>query len=96
VARADHFEQLAVRRLIEDMLSEQCALSSAITASAPPDAGDNNDSARAAVEAWVRDREEQVRRAVRTVDEVEQAGGGWSFAKLTIANASLRELANAA
>jgi glutamate dehydrogenase len=42
------------------------------------------------------EREELVRRAMRTVDEVEQSGGGWSFAKLTIANASLRELVSAA
>jgi glutamate dehydrogenase len=27
------------------------------------------------------------------VEEVEASGGGWSFAKLTIANAALRELA---
>jgi len=36
-------------------------------------------------------------RAVRNaVDEIEQAGGGWSFAKLTIVNAALRELVAAA
>jgi glutamate dehydrogenase len=29
------------------------------------------------------------------VEEVERASGGWSFAKLTIANAALRELAAA-
>ena len=92
VSRGDHFEALAVRRLIEDMLSEQCALTRAVTAAAPPQAGDSNDSAREAVESWIAQREELVRRATRTVDEVEQSGGGWSFAKLTIANASLREL----
>jgi glutamate dehydrogenase len=85
-----------VRRLIEDMLSEQCALTRAVTAAAPPQAGDTSDSAREAVESWMAEREELVRRAMRTVDEVEQSGGGWSFAKLTIANASLRELVSAA
>jgi glutamate dehydrogenase len=96
VSRGDHFEALAVRRLIEDMLSEQCALTRAITAAAPPQAGDSSDSAREAVESWIADREELVRRATKTVDEVEQSGGGWSFAKLTIANASLRELVSSA
>jgi glutamate dehydrogenase len=36
-----------------------------------------------------------VRSAKRTVEDIENAGGGWTFAKLTIANAALRELANA-
>jgi glutamate dehydrogenase len=29
------------------------------------------------------------------MEEVEKAPGGWTFAKLTIANAALRELASA-
>jgi glutamate dehydrogenase len=93
VARGDHFERLAVRRLIEDMLAEQRALTEAVISSAPPHAGDSNESARAAVEGWISGREAQARRALRNVEEVEASGGGWSFAKLTIANAALRELA---
>ena len=40
----------------------------------------------------------QIRHAVacRTVDEIESGGGPWTFAKLTIANAALRELASEA
>jgi glutamate dehydrogenase len=34
-----------------------------------------------------------VQAARRTLDEIEGAGGEWSFAKLTIAHAALRELA---
>jgi glutamate dehydrogenase len=30
------------------------------------------------------------------VDEIEQSGAGWTFAKLTIANATIRDLASAA
>ncbi|MBW3558849.1 MAG: NAD-glutamate dehydrogenase [Proteobacteria bacterium] len=93
VARSDHFERLAVRRLIEDMLAEQSALAAAVLAEAPPEAGASNEAARAAVEAWIAGREAQTRRALRNVEEVEASGGGWSFAKLTIANAALRELA---
>ena len=33
--------------------------------------------------------------ARKAVEEIEAAGGAWSFAKLTIANAALRELAMA-
>jgi glutamate dehydrogenase len=93
VARGDHFERLAVRRLIEDMLAEQSALAAAVASEAPPEAGQSNETARAAVEAWVVRREAQARRALKNVEEVEASGGGWSFAKLTIANAALRELA---
>ncbi|MHB8284587.1 MAG: hypothetical protein ACYDD1_07915, partial [Caulobacteraceae bacterium] len=35
-------------------------------------------------------RQEAMDRAARTFDEVEQAAGGWTFAKLTIANAAIR------
>jgi glutamate dehydrogenase len=90
--KGDHFERLAVRRLIEDMLSEQCALARAVTSAASPQAGDTAESAREAVEQWASSRADLVRRSLRSVDEVEQSGGGWSFAKLTIANAALREL----
>jgi glutamate dehydrogenase len=31
--------------------------------------------------------------ARRTIDDIESSGGPWTFAKLTIANAALRELA---
>ena len=31
-----------------------------------------------------------------SVDEIEQSGSGWTFAKLTIANATIRDLAVAA
>ena len=33
---------------------------------------------------------EAVDRARRTIEDIEQTAGGWSFAKLTIANAALR------
>jgi len=93
VARADHYERLAVRRLIEDMLAEQCAIAKAVITAAAPTVGDTNDSAAEAVRSWMAARDEEVRRALRGVAEIEAAGGGWSFAKLTIANAALRELA---
>jgi glutamate dehydrogenase len=93
VDRGDHFERMAVRRLIEDMLAEQLAMTAAVATGAAPEAGDSNDAARAAVEAWMAGREAQARRALKNVEEVEASGGGWSFAKLTIANAALRELA---
>jgi glutamate dehydrogenase len=95
-AGGDTYERLAVRRLIEDMLVEQANLASAVmqAAPAPPD-DDKTDRAAQAVSSWTSDRTEAVRAVRRTVEEVEKAPGGWTFAKLTIANAALRELAAA-
>ncbi len=90
----DPFERLASRRLIEDMSSEQDALAGAIMAdAAAPKAGDPPDAALAAVTAWVSNHAAAARAARRTLEEVEKAPGGWTFAKLTIANAALKTLA---
>ncbi|TCS12453.1 NAD-glutamate dehydrogenase [Caulobacter sp. BK020] len=92
----DAFERLAVRRLIEDMLAEQTAITQAVLKfAANAQAGDDEASAKAAVASWGALRAEGVRAAKRTVEDIEQAGGGWTFAKLTIANAALRGLATA-
>jgi glutamate dehydrogenase len=96
VARGDHYERLAVRRVIEDILQEQAAMAASVVKSAPATAGDTNESAEEAVRDWIGGREDRVRRALRQVEEVEQSGAGWSFAKLTIANAALRELCSSA
>jgi glutamate dehydrogenase len=89
----DIFERTALRRLIEDLLAEQAGLTRAIMAFAGgAEAGKDDAHAAEAVAAWARPRPEQARAPVRTIEEIESSGGAWSFAKLTIANAALREL----
>jgi glutamate dehydrogenase len=88
----DAYERLAVRRLIEDMLAEQAALAGAMMVRADGPHDGSPDRARAAVNAWVAAHAEAAREAKTTVEDVERSGGGWTFAKLTIANAALREL----
>ncbi len=90
---ADHYERTAVRRLIEDFLTEQAALTRAVAKASDTSAGADAKSAQAAIRNWIGDRAKAVEAARRTVDEIEQSGSGWTFAKLTIANAALRELA---
>jgi len=93
----DHFERMAVRRLIEDMLAEQAQVARAVMAFAgSPDSATDNDAAKATVNSWAQMHSGPGRVVRRTIEEIEQAGGGWTFAKLTIANAALRELAAAA
>jgi glutamate dehydrogenase len=95
VASGDHFERLAVRRLIEDLLVEQATLTQSVIRSASPN-GVTEETAREAVAAWLRGRDGAVQGARRTLEEIGAAPGGWSFAKLTIANAAVRELTQAA
>ncbi|WP_304176129.1 NAD-glutamate dehydrogenase, partial [Phenylobacterium aquaticum] len=90
----DAFERVAVRRLLEDLLAEQAAVTRAIMAFAgSSDAGADPARARASVASWAALRRETVESAAKAIEEIEAASGGWTFAKLTIANAALRELA---
>jgi len=89
----DTFERLAVRRLIEDMLTEQTEVTRAVMHfAATEQAGDDDAAAQAAIASWSALRHDRVRTANNTIAMIESAPGGWSFAKLTIANAALREL----
>ena len=53
-------------------------------------------SPETAVDAWIGPRLSVVEGVRASVDEIEQSGSGWTFAKLTIANATIRDLAGAA
>ena len=90
----DNFERTAVRRLLEELLAEQAAVTQAIMRfTGSEEAGDDNKCAHDAASAWAALRRETVGGARKAVEEIEASGGGWSFAKLTIANAALRTLA---
>ena len=96
VPSADHFDRLAVRRLIEDLMVEQMTLTRAVAASATAAAGSGEGAAEAAVDAWVGPRLEIVEGLRASVDEILASGTGWTFAKLTIANSVIREIASSA
>ena len=93
----DAFERLAVRRLIEDMLTEQTSITQQVLKfAATSQAGEDEGAAKSAISSWAALRGDRPRVVKRTIEDIEQAGGGWTFAKLTIANAALRELSTAA
>ena len=95
-AVGDQFERTALRRLIEELLTQQAELTRGLMAFAgSAQAGESAEAARDAVVSWAALRREKAQVARNTIDEIEAAGGGWTFAKLTIANAALRELAEA-
>jgi glutamate dehydrogenase len=96
VPSADHFDRLAVRRLIQDFMVEQMVLTRAVARASDPGVGQSEATAEAAVDAWIGHRLEVVEAMRASVDEIEQSGQGWTFAKLTIANATIREVAASA
>jgi glutamate dehydrogenase len=90
----DNFERMALRRLIEDMLTQQGDLTRAVMAFAGhAQAGEDAEHAHDAARSWAALHRETAGGARRTIDAIESSGGPWTFAKLTIANAALRELA---
>ena len=89
----DNFERTALRRLMEDLLAEQATVTRAVMAFAGSEkSADDPVRAANAVESWSAKRQDMVQTAHNAVQEIEDAGGSWTFAKLTIANAALREL----
>ncbi len=81
----DPYERQAVRELILEMVAEQTARVRAIMADARKGADPKD-----AIAAWSTPRQSAVARARAVIDDIEAAGGGWSFAKLTIANAAVK------
>jgi glutamate dehydrogenase len=84
---------MAVRRLTQDLMAEQLVLTRAVARSADASAGADEASAERAVDTWIGPRLAVVEGVRASVDEIEASGAGWTFAKLTIANATIREIA---
>ena len=96
VPSVDHFDRLAVRRLIEDLMVEQMTLTRAVARASTVAAGAGEAAAEAAVDVWVGPRLPIVEGLRTSVDEILASGTGWTFAKLTIANSVIREIASTA
>ncbi|GAA0381028.1 NAD-glutamate dehydrogenase [Brevundimonas terrae] len=96
IASGDHFDRLAVRRLIQDLMAEQQQLTRAVAASVNESVSISEADAEAAVDNWIGDRLPQVEALRASVDGIETSGAGWTFAKLTIANSGIREVLTSA
>ena len=90
LAVGDDFERLALRRLVEDLYQQQSALTRAMLKDAR--AIRTADEAQAVVADWSAAHGDQAAAVRATLQAIEAAGDPWSFAKLTIVNATLREL----
>jgi glutamate dehydrogenase len=93
---ADGFERAALRGLIVDLIDEQLRRTREVAiAAGGPACGSSIETADKAVADWIGGRIDAVERARRVLEDIEQTAGGWSFAKLTIANAALRGVGQA-
>jgi glutamate dehydrogenase len=86
----DDFERLALRRLVEDTFQEQSSLTRAILKNAR--AIRTLDEAQALVADWASAHAAQAGAVQASLQAIQAAGEPWTFAKLTIVNAALREL----
>ena len=92
VPSADHFDRLAVRRLIQDLMAEQIQLTRSVARVSAEATGSTEETAEQAVDAWIGGRLAEVEALRASVDEIEASGSGWTFAKLTIANGVIRSV----
>jgi glutamate dehydrogenase len=93
-ATPDHWERLAIRGLVEAFMSEQSALTSSVFryAQARELAGHNAVWSNQVLESWTVLNASQLDRTRQTVSDLKASSGGWSFAKLSIANAQIKDL----
>jgi len=93
VPAVDHFDRLAVNRLVQDLMSEQVTLTRAVAKASDASVGVSEAAAEAAVDAWIGPRQAIVEGVRASVDEIQASSAGWTFAKLTIANGEIRSVA---
>ena len=77
-------------------MGEQRTLTRAVARASDPSVGVSEEAAEAAVDAWIGARQGVVEGVRASVDEIEGSGSGWTFAKLTIANGMIRQVADTA
>jgi len=85
----EHWDRLAVRRLIDDLFAHQRALASRALANGA--GGDNRAAGNSAVEAWAQAHREQVERVATLVSDLERSGT-FTVARLTLAAGQIRDL----
>ena len=85
----EHWDRLAVRRLIDDLAVHQRALASRALANGTP--GDDRQAGTAAVDAWTQAHSEQVERVNVLITDLERSGT-FTVARLTLAASQIRDL----
>ncbi|MGH6829248.1 MAG: hypothetical protein ACREFW_10110, partial [Rhizomicrobium sp.] len=90
IAAAEHWDRLAIRRLVDDLFAAQRALSQSLLAGLSRDAG--LAEARQALDEWAARQAEALERS-RSFLAMLETSGELSIAKLTLANSQIHTLA---
>ncbi|HTQ13835.1 MAG TPA: NAD-glutamate dehydrogenase [Rhizomicrobium sp.] len=95
IAATEHWDRLAIRRIVDDLYAGQRHLTQQVLKSFEGDRMDRTraDGAKAA-DAWAESRADLLSRTRSFLDELERTGD-LSIAKLTLANSQIHELAGA-
>jgi glutamate dehydrogenase len=91
IAPPEHWDRLALRRLVDDLFAAQRALSQTLLKDLAP--GGDEDAARRAVEHWAQAHHEALDRTRDFLAQLETSGD-LSIAKLTLANSQVHKLAD--
>ena len=93
ISAAEHWDRLAIRRIVDDLFAGQRALTAQVLSEFEHDKIDRTrmEGAQAA-EAWAQEHADALTRTRAFLDELERTGE-LSIAKLTLANSQIHELA---
>ena len=91
IAPSEHWDRLAIRRLVDDLFAAQRAISQSLLTDLPPDAS-RQDAAKA-VSAWAEAHADALARTRDFLSQLE-ASGELSIAKLTLANSQIHKLSD--
>jgi glutamate dehydrogenase len=94
----DHWDRVATGRLVEEFMSEQGTLTAIACdhAKAKGLIGSDSKWAKSVLDSWSALNKGELERTRTAIAELKASPGGWSFAKLAIANTQLKELAQSA
>jgi glutamate dehydrogenase len=91
IAPSEHWDRLAIRRLVDDLFAAQRAISQSLLTHLPPEA--SCEAAAKAVDAWAQDHADTLARTRDFLSQLE-ASGDLSIAKLTLANSQIHKLSD--
>ena len=90
IAGNEHWDRLAVRRIVDDLYAGQRGLTAAVLTTTEGSGGDRNKGA-ATVKAWIEAHADTLARTKSFLAELERTGD-LSISKLTLANSQIHEL----
>ena len=92
IAAEEHWDRLAIRRIVDDLFSSQRALTAQALASANGNGGSSRADGVKIAGIWAEAHADKLARTRNFLSELERTGD-LSIAKLTLANSQIRELA---